>query len=209
MSDAHCVGLVPALTTLGAGPWICAIGQEKPGGWWNSTLAAPLVALAGVVLTLVWNAAQQRRVDRLNREHVERAARATAYAEIWRLWRETRHAWRFVQEDDKFSNGMIWVPVFRTVFPSRDNLTRIAPLSAREVAAITSVYYIYQEAMVFLKASALWVLPLMSWSPTVNTSGVRRRCLWMRTPSSLFYKLDQKRDVGRREEVLEVAVDSR
>ena len=48
---------------------------------------------------------------------------------------------------------MIWLNVHRSLFPDGGGLSRIEPLTAREVSAITALFYAYKESIGFMRAA--------------------------------------------------------
>jgi len=202
MTDPHCIVLAQSLAKPVATTWLCGFSPNKETGWISLDLIAPMIAFAGGLAGLLLNGWLQRKVDQRNRDQAEMTARAIAYAELWRVWRETSFAVDFVDRDSSFEGGMIWIPVFRSIYPTKDNLARIAPLTAKEVNAVTSVYYVYQESMVFIKAAALGVLPLLEQQ---GAGELKRRAPFFSLDEDAIeyvYKIDGKPDLGRREEAL-------
>ncbi|TVV76036.1 hypothetical protein [Sphingomonas solaris] len=202
MVDPHCIVVAQSLVKSVPTALLCYLKSSKDAGWFSPAALPALIAFAGGLIGLLWNGWLQRRVDQKKRDQTEQTARAIAYAELWRIWRETNYAVEFVKNDSAFQGGMIWIPVFRSIFPNKDNLARIEPLTAKEVGSITSAFYVYQEAMVFLKAAAYAVLPLVEQ----HGSGVlKRRAPFFSLDEDAIeyvYKIDGQSEVGRREEVL-------
>jgi hypothetical protein len=54
---------------------------------------------------------------------------------------------------------MIWLTIQHSLYPSTANLARLEPLTALETDAVTAFYYLYQEQVSFLTASAMEVWP--------------------------------------------------
>ena len=202
MVEPRCVALAEATLKNAQSTWLCNVGPVGHASLISPALAAALVAFAGGIVGLLWNGFLQRRAVRRAREHDETTARATVYAELWRVWRETRFAIEFVEGDGKLDAGMIWIPVFRSIYPSKDNLARLGPLTAREVLSITSAYYVYQESMAFLKAAAYAVLPLVT---QVGPEQGKRRAPFFSLEEDVIefvYTIDGVRHAGRRDELL-------
>ena len=202
MADPNCIVIAQSVLKSAPPEWLCNFDPSKQAAWLSPAAAPALIAFAGGLIGLLWNGLLQRRVDKKKRDQSEMTARAIAYAELWRVWRETSYAVDWVEKDVGFAGGMIWIPVFRSMYPNKDNLSRIEPLTAKEVVSVTSVYYVYQEAMVFLKAAAFGILPLVEQ----QGAGLQKR----RAPFfsldedaiEFVYKQDGKPDPGRREEAL-------
>ncbi len=122
------------------------------------TLAAILPFIA-VVLGFWWTRRLQISADKRVRLQRETNARSIVYAQLRRIHATTRQQLAFIDGPDK----MIWLTVHRSLFPTEENLVRLEPLAARESDAVTSFYYLYQEQISFLTASAMEV-----WAPEVR-----------------------------------------
>lgn len=119
-------------------------------------LGPAIIGFVGVLLGFWWKrrseAAAEARV-RLDREN---NARMVVYAQLRRIHATTRQQLEFISGPDR----MIWLTIHRSLLPSSDLLRRLEPLTAAEVDAATSFYYLYQEQVSFLTASAM-----EAWDP--------------------------------------------
>lgn len=138
----------------------------------DKAVTAAYIAFFGTLLTLFLRATGQMIGGVSARHHATLVARTSLYAEVRRTLLTTQGHIDFVHYDKDGWNGMIWLVVFPTLFPSAASLDRINRLTAREVRAITSFYFVYKETIGFLKASALEILPLVEQSGPAN--GTRR-----------------------------------
>jgi hypothetical protein len=124
-------------------------------------VTAAYIAFVGTIFTLIFMAFLQIYNDGKARRLALLTARTSLYAEIRRTKLTTQGNIDFVEFDKDGRNGMIWIVIYPTLYPSADSLARINKLTAREVRAITSFYFVYKETIGFLKASALEILPLI------------------------------------------------
>lgn len=133
------------------------------------SIITPLLAVAfpflGVVLGFWWTRRSQIAADTRARLQRETSARSVVFAQLRRISATIGQQLQFIDGPDK----MIWLTTHRSLFPSEETLVRLQPLAAPEVDAITSFYYLYQEQVSFLTASAMEV-----WEPELrNTMNAR------------------------------------
>lgn len=124
-------------------------------------LIGAVLSFFGVLLGFWWTQRRDATADRRARLQRETSARSVVYAQLRRIHATTRQQLAFVDGPDE----MIWLTIHRSLFPKIESLARLEPLTALEVDAVTSFYYLYQEQISFLTASAMEV-----WSPEMRAT---------------------------------------